>query len=120
MSIYRLVYVTQIFRCFGHETSSSPVCSEIGKFWSKNRCISIVQKLLTSATIHISSEGLITGDETLVYGYDVEPNLTTQKKLPEEPKQKETRQVRSNVNVFLTVFFDYKGVVHRKFLSYGR
>ena len=32
----------------------------------------------------------------------------------------QTRQVRSNVNVLLTVFFDSNGMVHHEFLPQGR
>ena len=35
-------------------------------------------------------------------------------------RPKKARQVRSNVKVLLTVFFDYRGVVYQKFLPYGR
>ncbi|UYV64606.1 nAChRa1 [Cordylochernes scorpioides] len=53
---------------------------------------------------------VITGDEAWVYGYD----------LPHEPRPKKARQVRSNVKVLLTVFFDCRGVVHHVFLPQGR
>ena len=36
-------------------------------------------------------------------------------KRPEEPRLKKARQVRSNVKVLLTVFFDCNGVVHHEF-----
>ena len=38
----------------------------------------------------------------------------------ESPRPKKARQVRSNVMVLLTVFFDYHGVVHQEFLPQGR
>ncbi|UYV77594.1 hypothetical protein LAZ67_15001657 [Cordylochernes scorpioides] len=64
---------------------------------------------------------VITGDEAWVYGYDVETNAqSSQWKLPHEPRPKKARQVRSNVKVLLTVFFDCRGVVHHKFLPQGR
>ncbi|XP_018360609.1 PREDICTED: putative uncharacterized protein FLJ37770 [Trachymyrmex cornetzi] len=64
---------------------------------------------------------VITGDETWVYGYDVETKAqSSQWKCSEEPRPKKARQVRSNVKVLLTVFFDYSGVVHFEFLSTGR
>ncbi|UYV66906.1 hypothetical protein LAZ67_4003283 [Cordylochernes scorpioides] len=64
---------------------------------------------------------VITGDEAWVYGYDVETKAqSSQWKLPHEPRPKKTRQVRSNVKVLLTVFFDYRGVVHHEFLPQGR
>ncbi|UYV84067.1 hypothetical protein LAZ67_X001053 [Cordylochernes scorpioides] len=60
---------------------------------------------------------VITGDEAWVYGYDVETKAkSSQWKLPHEPRPKKARQVRSNVKVLLTVFFDCRGVVHHEFL----
>ena len=56
---------------------------------------------------------VITGDESLVYGYDIETKAQSfQWKRPEELKPKKARQVRSNVKVLLTVFFDSNSVVH--------
>ncbi|UYV80715.1 hypothetical protein LAZ67_19001522 [Cordylochernes scorpioides] len=65
---------------------------------------------------------VITGDEAWVYGYDVETKAQSSqwKKLPHEPRPKKARQVRSNVKVLLTVFFDCRGVVHHEFLPQGR
>ncbi|UYV63992.1 hypothetical protein LAZ67_2006273 [Cordylochernes scorpioides] len=64
---------------------------------------------------------VITGDEAWVYGYDVETKAqSSQWKLPHEPRPKKARQVRSNVKVLLTVFFDCRGVVHHEFLAQGR
>ncbi|UYV62851.1 hypothetical protein LAZ67_2002151 [Cordylochernes scorpioides] len=64
---------------------------------------------------------VITGDEACVYGYDVETKAqSSQWKLPHEPRPKKARQVRSNVKVLLTVFFDCRGVVHHEFFPQGR
>ncbi|UYV74621.1 hypothetical protein LAZ67_12000310 [Cordylochernes scorpioides] len=64
---------------------------------------------------------VITGDEAWVYGYDVETKAqSSQWKLPHAPRPKKARQVRSNVKVLLTVFFDCRGVVHHEFLPQGR
>ncbi|UYV66495.1 hypothetical protein LAZ67_4001877, partial [Cordylochernes scorpioides] len=64
---------------------------------------------------------VITGDEAWVYGYDVETKAqSSQWKLPHEPRPKKARQVRSNVKVLLTVFFDCRDVVHHEFLPQGR
>ncbi|UYV80724.1 hypothetical protein LAZ67_19001543 [Cordylochernes scorpioides] len=64
---------------------------------------------------------VITGDEAWVYGYDVETIAqSSQWKLPHEPRPKKARQVRSNVKVLLTVFFDCRGAVHHEFLPQGR
>ncbi|UYV71894.1 hypothetical protein LAZ67_9000961 [Cordylochernes scorpioides] len=64
---------------------------------------------------------VITGDETWVYGHDVETKAqSSQWKLPHEPRPKKARQVRSKVKVLLTVFFDCRGVVHQEFFPQGR
>ena len=55
------------------------------------------------------------------YGYDVETKAqSSQWKHTESPRPKKARQVRSNVKVLLTVFFDYHGVVHQEFSPQGR
>ncbi|XP_029665557.1 uncharacterized protein LOC115236955 [Formica exsecta] len=64
---------------------------------------------------------VITGDETWVYGYDVETKAqSSQWKLPEEARPKKACQVRSNVKVLLTVFVDFNGIVYHEFLPPGR
>ncbi|UYV70868.1 hypothetical protein LAZ67_8000923 [Cordylochernes scorpioides] len=64
---------------------------------------------------------VITGDEAWVYGHDVETKAqSSQWKLPHEPRPKKALQVRSNVKVLLTVFFDCRSVVHHEFLPQGR
>ena len=64
---------------------------------------------------------VITGDESWAYGYDVETKAQSfQWKTPEEPTPKKAHQVRSTVKVLLTVFFNYRGVVHQEFLRRGR
>ena len=45
---------------------------------------------------------------------------SSQCKRPEKPRSKKTHQVRSNMKVFMTDFFDWKGVVHHEFLPQGR
>ena len=64
---------------------------------------------------------VITGEESWVYGYDVETKAqSSQWKHTKSPRPKKARQVRSNVKVLLTVFFDYHGVVHQEFLPQRR
>ena len=56
-------------------------------------------------------EKVIAGDESWVYGYDVEAKAqSSQWKYTESPRPKKARQVQSNVKVLLTVFFDYHGI----------
>lgn len=64
---------------------------------------------------------IITGDETWVFGYDVETKVqSSQWKSRNSPRPKKARQVKSKVKVMLTVFFDWKGVVYYEFLPQGQ
>ncbi|UYV72614.1 hypothetical protein LAZ67_10000060 [Cordylochernes scorpioides] len=88
----------------------------------KQHRMNIVNEMLDSVrddpNLH---QRVITCDEAHVYGYDVETKAqSSQWKLPHEPRPKKARQVRSNVKVLLTVFFDCRGVVHHEFLPQGR
>ena len=64
---------------------------------------------------------IITGDESWVFGYEIETEAqTNQWKGQEEPRPKKARHVRSNVKVLLNVFLDFNGVVHHEFLPQDR
>ena len=64
---------------------------------------------------------IITGDETWVYGYDPETKFqSSQWKHPESPRPKKAWQVRSNVKVMLTCFFDSRGIVHHEYAPEGQ
>jgi hypothetical protein len=59
---------------------------------------------------------VITGDESWVYGYDPETKAqSSQWKSPSSPGPKRSRQMKSKVEVMLTVFFYYCGVVHYEY-----
>ena len=61
----------------------------------------------------------ISDNELWVYGYDIETKAQIlQLMRPEEPRPKKARQVRSNVKVLLTVFFDCNSVVHHEFWAH--
>ena len=81
----------------------------------------IVQEILT--TFNDDPElfiKIITGDKSWVYGYDIETKAhSSQRKRPEETRPKKPFQVRSNVKVLLTIFFDCNGVQHHEFLPQG-
>ncbi|CAK9827766.1 Mariner Mos1 transposase [Anthophora retusa] len=65
-------------------------------------------------------EGIITGDETWVYEYDIETNQQSSEwRFSNEPKPKKPRQSRSKIKILMTVFFDCRGVVHFEFLPPG-
>ena len=63
----------------------------------------------------------VTRDDSWVYGNNIETKaLSFQWKRWEEPRSKKARQIRSNVKVLLTVFYDCNGVVlHEIFLNKG-
>ena len=64
---------------------------------------------------------IITGDETWVYVYDPETKFqSSQWKHPVSPRPKKARQVRSNVKVMLTCFFDSRGIVHHEYAPEGQ
>jgi hypothetical protein len=64
---------------------------------------------------------VITGDETWVYGYDPETKVqSSQWKHSSSPRPKKAQQVRSKVKVVLTVFFDYRGLVHLSYAPQGQ
>lgn len=64
---------------------------------------------------------IITGDETWVYEFDMQTSQQASEwRFSNEPKPKKPRQSRSKIKVMLTVFFDYRGVVHSEFLPEGQ
>jgi hypothetical protein len=61
--------------------------------------------------------GIITGDESWVYGYGRETEqMSSQWKTPPSPRLKKASQVQSNVKTMLIAFFDVEGLVHHEFL----
>ena len=63
---------------------------------------------------------IIAGDESWVYGYDVETKIQSSQWTSKTfPRPKKARQVRSKIKVLLTVFFDANGVVHHEYLPEG-
>ena len=74
----------------------------------------IAQEMLTFNGNPDLPKKFITGDESWVYGYDSETKAQlTQLKRPEEKK---ARQVRSNVQVLVSVSFVYNamGIMHQQ------
>jgi transposase len=64
---------------------------------------------------------IITGDETWIYAYDPETtDQWSEYRAKGEPRPKRSRQNRSKIKVMLTIFFDYRGVVHYEFLPPGQ
>jgi hypothetical protein len=64
---------------------------------------------------------VITGDETWVYGYDLETKVQSlQWKYSSSPRPKKAQQVQGKVKVLLTVFFDYRWIVHQSYAPEGQ
>jgi hypothetical protein len=64
---------------------------------------------------------IITGNETWVYGYNVETKMQSSQRVGKNlPRPKKAQRVRSNVKVMVTFFFDIEGVAHREFLHQGQ
>ena len=63
---------------------------------------------------------IITGDESWVYGYDVETKVQSSRWTSKtSPRPKKACQVRSKIKVLLTVFFDASRVVHHEYPPEG-
>jgi hypothetical protein len=63
-------------------------------------------------------EGIITGDETCVFGYNPETKRQpSQWKSASSPRPNKARQIRSNVKVMFIVFFDMELCTMNRFLK---
>ena len=61
---------------------------------------------------------IIAGDETWIYAYDPETiDQSSEYRAKGEVRPKRARQSRSKIKIMMTVFFDFRGVVHYEFLS---
>ncbi|XP_020298007.1 uncharacterized protein LOC109862383 [Pseudomyrmex gracilis] len=88
-------------------------------FFEKERRVSICETMLSDYQDVIKR--IISGDETWIYAYDPETaDQSSEYRVKGEPKPKKPRQNRSKIKVMLTVFFDYRGVVHSEFLPPGQ
>ncbi|CAK9805507.1 Protein GVQW3 [Anthophora plagiata] len=89
----------------------------------KEHRVNVCQELLGKAdNDETFIQRIITGDESWVYGYDIETKVQSSQWVGKgSPRPKKARQVRSSVKVMLTVFFfDFNGVVHFEFLPQGQ
>lgn len=88
----------------------------------KLKRMQIAQELLDMAESDPTFMGrIITGDESWIYGYDVETKRqSSQWKTSGEPRPKKARQSKSNVKAMLITFFDVKGLVHQEWVPKGQ
>jgi len=64
---------------------------------------------------------IITGDETLVYEYDTQSrHQASAWKASNETRPKKPHRFQSKKKAMLTVFMDYKGIVHHEYLPEGQ
>jgi len=86
----------------------------------KENRVKISKELLANANGNVNFlKNIIAGDETWVYGYDVETKVQSSQWMGKRsPRPKKARMSRSKIKVLLVVFFDWKGIVHHK-LSRG-
>ena len=88
-------------------------------FFEKERRVSICEEMISDYQ-HVY-KCIITRDETWIYAYDPETtDQSSEYRARGEPRPKKSCQSRSKVKVMLTVFFDYRGVVHYEFLPPGQ
>ena len=88
----------------------------------RQKRVEICQELLDRANADPDFlKTIITGDETWVYGYDVETKAqSSQWKEPNSPRAKKARMSRSNVEVMLVTFFDWQGLVYFEYVPKGQ
>jgi len=84
----------------------------------KKRTVSVSQELFDRSNADENFlKNVITGDETWVYGYDVETKVQSSQWMGKlSPRPREACQSRSNVKVTYKVFFYWKGIVHYEFV----
>jgi len=80
-------------------------------FFEKERRVKICEEMISD--YQSVMKRIITEDETWIYAYDPETtNQSNEYRTKGGPRPKRLRQSRSKIKVMLTVFFDYRGVVH--------
>jgi len=88
----------------------------------KENRVEISQELLSNANGNENFlKNIITGDETCVYGYDVETKMQSSQWMGKgSPRPKKAWMSRSEIKVLLVVFFDWKDIVHHEFVPCGQ
>ena len=87
----------------------------------KENGVEISQELLDNANGNENFLKItITGDDTWVYGYDVETKMQSSQWMGKGSPRRKSRMSRSKMTVMLVVFFNCKGIVHHEFLLRGQ
>jgi transposase len=84
--------------------------------------VNISQELLHRVSVDENFlKTIVTGDETWVYGCDVETKAHSSQWVGQgSPRPKKARMSQSNLKVMLVVFFDWQGVIHYEFVPRGQ
>jgi len=87
----------------------------------KENRVKISQELLANANGNENFlKNIITGDETWVYGYDVQTKMQSLQQMGKGSPRPKKAQMSLSKMVLLVVFFDWKGIVHHEFVPHGQ
>jgi hypothetical protein len=88
----------------------------------KGNRVNISQELLDRVSVDENFlKSIVTGDETWVYGYDVETKYQSSQWVGRgSSRPKKARMSRSNMKVMLLVSFDWQGIIHHEFVPRGQ
>ena len=97
-----------------HAKSVSQIHPQAADEQQKELHVEIAQDMLDCANNDPEfTKTIITGDETWVYGYNSECKFqSSQWKHSKSPRPKKAQQVRSNIKVMLTCFFNSYSIMH--------
>jgi hypothetical protein len=107
---------------FAHVQSGGKICAKLLSQEQQQLHLEVARDMLECANRDPEFlKTVITGDETWVYGYDLETKVqSSQWKHSSSPRPKEAQWVQSKVKVLLPVFFDYRGIVHYNYAPEGQ
>ena len=97
----------------GLRKGKSLLGSKTLNFLEKSHCVNVCETMICDYQDKLKS--ITTGDESWIYAYDPETTDQSSEYCGKgEARPKRARQSRSKIKV--TVFFDFRGVVHYEFL----
>ena len=84
-------------------------------FLEKSHCVNVCETMICDYQDKLKS--ITTGDESWIYAYDPETtDQSSEYRAKGEARPKRAHQSRSKLKLMMTVFFDFRGVVHYEFL----
>jgi len=89
--------------------------------YQKENHVEFSHELLANANVNENFlKNIITGDETWVYGYDVETKMQLSQWMGKGSPRPKKGMDESKIKVMLVVFSDRKGIVHHAFVPRGQ